>query len=63
MWQEGWEYEKYVECHYPHEICKRAYFILMKSASGAYFIHMKSASLHILCGYARMEIQYDIYEF
>lgn len=37
--------------------------ILMKSASSAYFIHMKSAALHILCGYARMGIQYDIYEF
>lgn len=39
----------------PHKICKRVYFILMKYASGAYFIHMKSASLHISCGYARME--------
>ena len=63
MCQWGWEYEKYVECYYPHEICKRAYFIFMKSASSAYFIHMKYTSLHILCGYARMEIQYDIYEF
>lgn len=26
-------------------------------------ILMKYASLHILCGYARMEIQYGIYEF
>lgn len=44
--------EKQVEYNYPHKICTLTYFILMKSAS-----------LHILCGYARMEIQYDIYEF
>lgn len=63
MCQWGWEYEKYVEYNYPHEICTLTYFILMKSASSAYFIHMKYAALHILCGYARMEIQYGIYEF